>query len=416
MKTVVGTMAAVNKLSVLSAQNAAKPGRYADGGGLYLQVTKSGAKSWLFIYRLNGKRPEMGLGGFPAISLKDARTLAAECRLSLQFGVNPLEERRKKETAQRLEAARALTFDDCAAAYVDAHKTGWKNAKHAQQWPNTLQAYASPVFGSLPVADVDTALVLKALEPIWKTKTETATRVRNRIELVLNWAAARGYRKGENPARWRGHLDKLLPPPSKVKKVVHHAALPYPDVCAFIKALRQRDGTGARAFEFLILSATRVGETIGGRWEEIDMKQKVWTIPAERMKAGREHRVPLTDRMLTLLQEAGPKKQGYVFSGQKPGKPLSNMAFEMVLRRMQSGDITPHGFRSTFRDWASETTGYPREVAEMALAHTIDDKVEAAYRRGDLFEKRRRLMADWEHWCENGPPARADVIPLRSMS
>ena len=407
---------ATNKLSVLSIQNVTKPGRYADGGGLYLQVTKSGAKSWLFIYRMNGKRPEMGLGGFPAISLKDARTMAAECRQRVRSGFDPLEERKLKEAAKRLEAARALTFDDCAAAYIEAHKTGWKNAKHAQQWPNTLKAYASPVFGPLPVADVDTTLVLKALEPIWKTKTETATRVRNRIELVLDWATVREYRKGENPARWRGHLDKLLPSPSKVKKVVHHAALPYTDVHAFLQALRQRDGAGARAFEFLILSATRVGETIGVRWEEIDMAGKVWTIPAERMKASKEHRVPLTGRMLALLEEAGPMPSGYVFPGQKPGKPLSNMAFEMILRRMKRGEITPHGFRSTFRDWAAETTAYPHEVMEMALAHTVGNKVEAAYRRGDLFEKRRRLMTDWERWCENGPPASASVVSLRSVA
>ena len=310
-------------------------------------------------------------------------------------------------TVAKLESAKAITFDACAEAYVEANKSGWRNEKHAAQWTSTLRTYAYPVFGSLPVQSVDTAMVMKVLEPIWTTKTETASRLRGRIECVLDWAKTREYRQGENPARWRGHIENLLPARSKVRKVEHHPALPYAKVKTFVKALHRQEGTAALAFEFLILTAGRTSEVVGARWNEIDVKKAVWTIPANRIKAGREHRVPMSARALEILTKMRPTHDDkvddrvveYVFPGGKAGRPLSNMALLALLKRMQRTEITPHGFRSTFRDWAAEETDYPREVAEMALAHAVGDKVEAAYRRGDLFEKRRALMAEWAAHC-----------------
>ncbi|MCH5374054.1 MAG: site-specific integrase, partial [Planctomycetes bacterium] len=295
-----------------------------------------------------------------------------------------------------LEAAKSKSFDECAAAYIAAHEVGWRNPKHRQQWRNTLSTYASPVIGRLPVADIDTDLVMRVLEPIWTSKPETAGRVRGRIESILDWAATRGYRTGENPARWRGHLDHLLPKRSKVRRVRHHPALPYSEIGGFVAGLRDMDSVAARALEFVILTAARTGEVLGVRWDEVDFETGVWTIPAERMKNGREHRVPLSRAALDVLESVRPlRRNDYVFPGNRPKRPLSNMALTMLLRRMGHDGITVHGFRSTFRDWAAEQTSAPREVAEMALAHTIGDSVEAAYRRGDLFEKRRDLMASW---------------------
>jgi integrase len=305
-----------------------------------------------------------------------------------------------------------MTFDACAAAYIDAHKSSWRNAKHRDQWPNTLNTYASPVFGSLPVQAVDVGLVMKALEPIWKIKSETASRLRGRIEAVLDWATVRGYRKGDNPARWRGHLDKLLPARSKVQKVEHHSALPYGGLADFVAVLRGQDGIAARALEFLILTATRTGEVIGARWDEVDLGEKIWVVPAARMKAGREHRVPLSAVAAAILEEMKKIREGeFVFPGGKKGRPLSNMAMLAVLKRIGRSDLTAHGFRSSFRDWAAERTNFPREVAEMALAHTVGDKVEAAYRRGDLFQKRRQMMDGWARFCET-TRTRAEIVPI----
>jgi integrase len=306
-----------------------------------------------------------------------------------------------------------MTFKDCAERYIEAHRPGWKNPKHAKQWPSTLEDYVYPVFGPIPVQAVDVGLVMKALEPIWKTKPETASRVRGRIESILDWATARGYRQGENPARWRGHLDKLLPARGKVQKVKHHAALPYGEMGDFVAELRGQEGVAARALEFLILTATRTGEVIGARWDEFDLAKKVWTVPGERMKAGKEHRVPLSERALAIIEEMkgqGVNDHPFLFPGGRPGKPLSNMAMLKLLQRMDRGDLTAHGFRSTFRDWAAEMTHFPTEVAEMALAHTVSDKVEAAYRRGDLFQKRRELMEAWARYCE--PKPGSNVVPL----
>jgi integrase len=297
-----------------------------------------------------------------------------------------------------------MTFKQCAEAYVAAHRAGWRNDKHAAQWSATLETYAYPTLGGLPVASVDVGLVLKVLEPIWSTKSETASRLRGRIEAVLDWAKVRGFREGENPARWKGNIDHLLPARAEVKAVEHHAALPYAEIGAFMAQLRNQPGMGAFALRFAILTAARTGEVLGTRWDEIDLKNAVWTIPAGRMKAGREHRVPLSSPAVTLLEELAKAKAGeFVFFGQRTVKPLSNMALLMTLRRMKCDDLTAHGFRSTFRDWAAEQTSASREVAEAALAHTLADKVEAAYRRSDLFDKRRALMADWAAYCLPSP-------------
>jgi integrase len=393
---------------------------YADGAGLYLQVTGDGGKSWIYRFSLRGKPREMGLGSLTAVSLADARAKAATCRALRQDGVDPIEARRAQHAQAALDAAKAITFKEAAERYIAAHKAGWKAAKHAGLWENTLVTYAYPVIGKVSVQAVDTGLVLKILEPIWSTKPETAGRVRGRIEAVLDWAKSRGLRRGENPARWRGHLQYQLPARSKVRRVKHHAALPYADLPAFMVALREQDGIGARALEFTILTASRTGEIIGATRDEANAAEKLWTVPAVRMKAGREHRVPLSSRAVAILEEMTDPRNGqhkFVFPGGKHGKPLSNMAMAQVLKRMERDGITVHGFRSTFRDWAAERTGYPNEVVEMALAHAVSDKVEAAYRRGDLFEKRRRLMDDWEAYCnEPKVEGQGEVVPMRGQS
>ena len=362
-----------------------------DGGGLYLQVSAGGAKSWIFRFMLDGHTREMGLGPVHAIPLAEARKRAAECRSMRLDGSDPIEARNAQRNEKKLEAAKGMTFDSCAAAYIAAHKAGWQNAKHREQWPNTLNTYAGPVFGSLPVRAVDVGLVMKALKPIWQTKPETASRLRGRIEAILDWAKVREYRKGENPARWRGHLDKLLPARSKVRKVEHHPALAYDELADFVAALRSQEGIASRALEFLILTAARTGEVIGARWDEIDLKEKIWVVPAARMKAGREHRVPLSAAAVAVLDRIKEiRESDFVFPGGKKGKPLSNMAMLAVLKRMEGDELTAHGVRSSFRDCAAESTTFPHEVAEMALAHTVGDKVEAAYRRGDLLQSGAR--------------------------
>jgi len=392
----------IEKLTALKIDKELPAGMYGDGGGLYLRVTDDGAKNWVFRFMLHGRARWMGMGPLHTVNLAEARKRAGEHRLRRHDGIDPIEVRRAERLKARLEAAKTITFKECAAAYIKAHRAGWHNGKHAAQWETTLATYAEPIIGKLPVQAIDPALVLKVLEPIWATKPETAGRVRGRIEAVLDWAKARDYRTGENPARWRGHLDKLLPARGKVRKVEHHAALPYGGLPGFLVALREQDGIAARALEFLILTAARTGEVIGARWSEPDLLDKVWTVPAGRMKARKEHRVPLSARALAILEEIQAHRtgnDGFVFPGGKPGKPLSNMAFLMLLRRMKRDDLTAHGFRSSFRDWASERTNFPREVAELALAHSVGDKVEQVYRRGDMFEKRRRLMQQWATFC-----------------
>lgn len=403
-----------NKLTARTVETKKAPGYYSDGGNLYLRITKSLNKNWAFYYKKDGKRTEMGLGSFGTVSLEQAREKAAELRRQIANGIDPLGERQQQENERKAQRAKMMTFSQCAGAYINAHKAGWKNPKHHQQWLNTLTQYAFPVFGDLDVKAVDTGLITKCLEPIWLTKNETAGRVRGRIESILDWAAVHGYREGENPARWRGHLDKLLAKPSKIQKTEHHSALPYAEIGGFIAQLRQQDGIAAKCLEFTILTAARTGETIGATWDEIDLNAKVWTIPAVRMKAGREHRVPLSGHALTILNEmAAIRINNYVFPGTKKG--LSNMAMLAVLKRMDRAEITVHGFRSTFRDWAAESTAYPGEVVEMALAHTIKNQTEAAYRRGDLLEKRSRLMEEWARYCKTLRSS-ADVVPINKLA
>lgn len=387
---------ALNKLSQLKILKVTTPGLYADGGGLYLQVTKAGVKSWLFRYMRAGKARGMGLGPLHTIGLAEARAKALDCRRLLLDGIDPLDVKAAKRAEQKIADAKNVTFEECAKAYIEAHRAGWKNAKHADQWTNTLTTYAYPVFKSLPVAAIDTTFVMKVLEPIWTVKAETAGRVRGRLESVLDWAKVRGYRSGENPARLKGHLDTLLPKRSRVQKVKHHPALPYAEVGPFIQTLQSEEGVAARALEFLILTATRTNEVIGATWGEFNLSDNVWIVPGERMKMGKEHRVPLSARAIAIIKAQEEMQEGdYVFPGGRYKKPLSNMAMLQLLVRMKRDEITVHGFRSTFRDWAGETTHYPREVCEAALAHGIKDKAEAAYARGDLFNKRAALMQDW---------------------
>jgi integrase len=415
-------MARIGKLTALDVTRAKGPAVLHDGGGLYLRVSGTGAKSWVFRFQLGGKRRDMGLGPYPGFSLAEARGRAAQHRKQRHDGIDPLTERKAVRSAARLDAAMTLTFRECAESYITAHNAGWRNARHAAQWPTTLNAYVYPVFGALPVQAIDVGLVMKALEPIWTEKPETASRVRGRIESVIDWATARGYRQGENPARWRGHLENLLPRRSKIRRVEHHAALAYDDLPEFLVRLRGRAGMAALALEFVILTAARTGEALGATWGETDLSAKVWTVPVVRMKAGREHRVPLCDAALVVLNKARPcalmrngdlDPAAPVFPGLRRSVPLAPGAMMALLRRMGRDDLTIHGFRSSFRDWAAESTNYPREVVEMALAHTVGDKVEAAYRRGDLFERRRRLMADWAQFCE-GRPVGGEVVPIRA--
>ncbi len=405
----------LGKLTALAAAALARSktrGYYGDGGGLYMQVTPGGA-SWVYRFKVDGRLREMGLGPVHTVSLAEAREMARDGRKARLAGRDPIEERRMARLRAKLDAAKAISFKACAQIYIAAHQAGWRSPKSLVAWEGTLDTYVYPSFGAFPVQAVDVGLVLKAVEPIWNAKPETASRVRGRIEAILDWATARGYRQGENPARWRGHLENLLPNKTKVRRVAHHAALPYVEIGGFIAELRRQEGIAARALEFAILTAARTGEVIGARWNEINLAERVWTIPAERMKAGREHRVPLSDMALAIVGQMEAIRSGeFVFAGGKAGRPISNMAMLMLLRRMGRGDLTAHGFRSSFRDWAAERTGFPAEVAEMALAHTVADSVERAYRRGDLFQKRHQIMAAWARFCM--APSAGRVVPLHS--
>ena len=404
----------INRLSPRKVATVKEQGLYADGGGLYLQVSHFDTKSWVFRFTLNKKSREMGLGPLHTVSLADARLEAETRRKMLREGIDPIEHRNSLKATRRLEGVKFMTFKECAEAYIRSHGAAWRNVKHASQWRNTLKTYAYPFLGDLSVQAVDTGLVLKALEPIWEKKPETASRVRGRVEAVLDLASARNFRQGENPARWRGHLDKLLPASSKVRKVKHHAALPYPKIGAFMAELGQRDAVAARGLEFLILTAARTGEVIGATWDEIDFAEGVWTISAGRMKSEKEHRVSLSQAASEVLEGMKDARQSdYIFPGSRSKSPLSNMAFLQLMKRMGRDDLTVHGFRSTFRDWAAERTNFPNEVAEMALAHAVGDKVEAAYRRGDLLDKRRRLMDDWAEFCANTEEADGNVVAIR---
>ena len=402
----------VRILTAKQVEKETRPGYYFDGAGLYLQIAKGGSKSWILRYTLNGKAREMGLGSLVTFSLAEARLRATEQRQLIADGTDPIEAKQARQRQARVLKANTITFDQAAAAFIAANEAGWRSSKHGEQWRNTLATYASPVIGDLPVSAVTTPLVLQILQPIWASKTETATRVRGRIEKVLDWAKVQGYRSGDNPAVWKGHLSEALPKPSKVAKPAHHAALPWSEMAAFMKALRAMPGTASLAAQFIILTATRTSEAIESQWSEFDLEAKVWTIPRDRMKGFREHRVPLSDQAVAVLEQIRWERHGstFVFPNAKLTAPISNMACLAVLKRMGRSDLTMHGFRSTFRDWSAESTAYPRDVCEMALAHAIEDKSEAAYRRGDLLEKRAQLMRDWGFWCDGAVQAIATGV------
>lgn len=391
--------------SAKGVEAVSKPGYHRCGQGLYLQVSKQGTKSWLYRYKspITQKQREMGLGSLNFVGLAEARQLAISQKRLVIDGKDPIEERKRSRVEQQLSQARNLSFEDVALACITSKSHEWKNAKHAQQWKNTLATYAFPVIGHLPISEITTDLILRILEPIWVTKAETASRVRQRLETIWDYGKARNYVDGENPARLKGHLDKILSKTAKVKRVRHFPALPYNEIGRFVKELRTRSGYSALGLEFLIFTAARTGEIIGAKWSEIDLEKAVWTIPSERMKAGTEHRVPLSSRAVEILESITSNRnpEEYIFSGWKRNTGLSNNAFLALLKKMERSDITTHGFRSCFRDWAAEEAyQFSNETIELALAHTITNKVEAAYRRGDQLERRRELMSEWGNFIE----------------
>lgn len=395
---------------IRSLQKKKARGFYCDGGGLYLQVSPTGSTSWVFRFKDDGKTRDMGLGSTNTFSLKEARERARQQRQLRADNIDPIEARNAEREAQRIAKMTDKTFDQCAADFLSDNSIHWKNAKHRQQWRNTLDTYVSPVFGSVSVRAIDTALVLQVLRPIWNEKPETASRVRGRIERILSHATASGARSGDNPARWTGHLKEVLPARSKVAKVEHHAALPWKVIGDFMGDLRGRPALAARALDFTILTAARTAETIGAKWPEIDFDEKIWTVPADRMKGKREHRVPLSPPAIAILQELKPKARGFIF--ENDGQPLSNMAMLKLLERMGHEGLTVHGFRSSFRDWAFECSNFPREIVESALAHVVGDKAEAAYKRGEAIEKRRKLMQAWASFCGQPSAKAGNVVTL----
>lgn len=381
------------RLTAVDVKAKTEPGRYADGDGLYLNIAAGKSKSWVFLWMKNGKRREMGLGSYPTISLVAARQRADECRRQVAEGFDPIAERKK--TAP-------VSFGDAADKFVASMASSFRNEKHREQWKMTLGDTYCAELRKLAISDVDTDAVLKVLNPIWQTKSETASRLRGRIERVLDFATVKGWRTGENPARWRGHLKNALPARQKLLRG-HHAAMPYAEVPAYVKRLQKAEAMAARGLEFLILTASRSGEVLGARWDEVNLNDAVWTVPAERMKAAKEHRVPLSPRAVTLVQSLlQAKVSEYIFPGEKKDAPLSGMAFAMLMRRMKVEQYTPHGFRSAFRDWAGDETTFPREIAEAALAHRVGDETERAYRRSDALDRRRKLMVAWEEFCLSG--------------
>jgi integrase len=397
---------AIFRLSALDVKRALRPGKYADGGGLYLKVNKDGSRSWIFRYRFGSTRRHFGLGSLATTSLAQARQAAANARRQLLMGEDPIAVRQAKVAAARLADAKAQTFSQCTTTYVTAKRAGWTRT-HARQWTSSLTKHAHPIIGDLSVQAIDTALVMKVLEPLWTKNTETASRVRSRIESILDWAKVRGYRDGDNPARWQGHLDHLLPTKSSVAKVKHHPAMPYAELPAFMTTLRAAATPAARALEFTILTASRSGEVLGADWSEIDLATKTWTVPAARMKEKRTHCVPLSDAAIAALGTPGT---GLVFNA-RPGHPLNKNAFMELLRRAGHG-VTAHGFRSTFRDWAAEQTDFAFEVVEMSLAHKVGNEVSRAYFRSDLFDRRRFLMDAWAAFC-SGVKQADNVMTLR---
>lgn len=406
----------VNRLTARAVINLKKPGWYPDGAGLYLQVTSPTSKSWVYRYQISGKERRHGLGSYDKNdrTLEWARREVEKCKEIRGNGYDPIEYKKAKELEKNLLETKSITFKECALAYIESHKLGWKNAKHESQWRNTLETYTYSIIGDLSVQDIDIGLVMDVLEPIWFEKTETASRVRQRIENILDWATVKGYRAGDNPALWRGRLDKLLPKRTKVQKPKHFEAMDYRDVPEYFRSLRKRDTVATRALAFTILTAARNGEARAVTTDELDSKDKVWTIPDTRMKADREHRVPLSAEALKIIKEMEPFKRhtdNYIFPGQAHSKPISEPSLLKVVKQHDK-TLTVHGFRSSFRDWCAEQTSYPREVAEAALAHAVKDKTEAAYQRGDMFEKRRKLMDAWSNYCLNSKST-AEVVPIK---
>lgn len=402
----------VHRLTAVKIAALQTKGLYPDGGGLYLRITAAGTKGWIFRYKVNGQARDMGLGAVASVPLATARALAQDARRRRQEVNDPIQARAEARSAVKRAAAQGTPFRDCAEQLIGSHEPGWRNAKHRAQWRSTMRTYVYPVLGHLPVNAVDTTLVLKVLEPIWMKKPETANRIRGRMEAVLGWATVRGYRDGQNPAAWRGHLDRLLPAKTKVRRPRHHPALPYAELPNFVMLLRAQSGVSARALEFVVLTAVRTSEALQAKWAEVDLRQRMWIIPHERMKGGREHRVPLSNSAVSILKELGEIRQSeFVFPGRQPDTPLSDMSLLMLLRDLRLG-FTVHGFRSTFKDWCAECTNVPNFVSEAALAHAVADKVEAAYRRADLFEKRRRLMEAWATYCGR----EGNIVALRSSA
>ena len=391
----------MHKLTALQVKQLKKRGLYGDGGGLYLQITKAGNKSWIFRYSVEGKQKNHGLGALHTFSLAEVREAARECRKLRQQGLDPIAEKKKRAVTAKLEAAQSLTFEDCTEQYVAAHKKGWKINRHTAKWWRALELYAYPTFGDLPVGQIDANTVFAALEPIWQDKNETASRVRSRIEQILDWAKVRGYRKGENPEIWKGNLSHLLLAREKVKKVQHMKSLPYADMPTFWKDLSKRSTPASIMLRFTILTVARTGDTRFAVWDEIDFDEKIWTIPGERMKAEKEHRVPLSSEALKILKAQKKKRiNNFIFPGPLKDKAFSENAMLTVLKDMNlKGRATVHGFRSTFKVWASEQTDYSNEISEFALAHVQGNKVQEAYKRTDLLDKRVPLMEDWAAYC-----------------
>jgi integrase len=404
----------LHRLTAVGINRLKAPGIYSDGGNLNFRIAPGGSRSWVFRFSTHGRTRDAGLGPYPEVSLADARVKAFEWRKLLVAGIDPLEQRNVERASDRVAASKTITFDDCVDGYVAAHEAAW-GSKHGKQFQATLTAYASPVFGRLPISAIDTGMVIRALEPLWASKPTTASRLRGRIENVLDWAKVRGYRRDENPARWKGHLDHLLPSKGKVRGIEHHPAMPYNEVGAFTTRLRDLPNINARALEFLILTGARSGEVIGATWPEVDIGAKVWTVPASRMKAKREHRVPLTAAAIAVLKQMEAIRQSdFIFSGIGGGRLGINSLSELLAGMVDRGVASVHGFRSTFRDWAAERTSFPREIAELALAHSVGSDVEQAYRRTDLFDKRRRLLEEWSKFCGRRESAGATITPLRS--
>jgi len=415
-----------HRLSWRKVETVKKRGKLADGGGLYLQVGPQASKSWLFRFvSPTEPHPEtgepwerwMGLGALASLPLAEARDVAQECRSVLREGLDPIEHREAQRRTLKAARKNTKSFRYCAEQFITDQGDGWKNAKHRQQWENTLATYAYPEVGDLPVSEITTDHVARIIRPIWKAKTETASRLRGRIERVLGWAKHKGYREGENPAAWKDNLEHELPPRGKVQNITHHAALPYADIGEFMVALRTQEALSARALEFLILTAGRTGEVIGARWDEVDTDNRLWTIPARRMKAEVDHNVPLSDDALAVVKSLLVVDDNpHMFAGQRKGRPLSNMALLMLLKRMGHGDVTAHGFRSSFRDWAAEHTSFPRLVPELCLAHGPKDKVEAAYLRAEMLPKRRELLDAWAGYCALVPGDQDNVTPIRGRT